>query len=304
MKRADSLLLVLPLVLEAAFGSGLARADTPPPSEPTAPAGAAAPSAPAPSPPEEDRVPVTVGVLYPLATNANRPNVTSNTDLSLAYGKVSRIEGLQLGAVAVHTEEQVQGAQIGAVAAVAGDVRGAQISTVNVAGPVDGAQIGVVNVGGKVRGLQLGVVNVAEETDGAAIGIVSISRDSVHPIAWSSSLSYMNAGVKFSTKYMFTMLAASYGTLEESLDNVGATAAIGGHIPLPASFDVELSGSYTQFVPRGGKDGNQWVGHQAIVGYSFAKHLRLFAGGGVRLPISVVVGREVTRPEVLAGIQF
>jgi hypothetical protein len=38
--------------------------------------------------------------------------------------------------------------------------------------------------------------------------------------------------------------------------------------------------------------------------YSFAPHLRAFAGGGVRLPVSVEVGRDVTRPEVLAGFQF
>jgi len=161
----------------------------------------------------------------------------------------------------------------------------------------------VVNVGKKVRGVQVGVVNVSEDAD-AAIGLVSISRDGIHPLAWTSSLQTMNAGVKFSTNDMFTTFAVSYGTLEEGLDNVGATAAIGGHIPLPASFDLELEGTYTHLAARLGRDGNQWTSHHAIAGYSFAKHLRLFAGAGVRLPIIVEVGREVSRPEVLAGIQF
>lgn len=254
-------------------------------------------------PPEADRVPVSVGFLYPLATNANLTDVVSNADLSVLYGRVGEVEGLQLGGVAVHAGKAVRGAQIGGVLAISGDVAGAQVSTINVAGPVDGAQLGVVNVGKKVRGVQIGVVNIAEEAD-AAIGIVSISRDGVHPLTWTSNLQTMNAGVKFSTKYMFTTVGVSYGTLEEGLDNVGATMAIGGHLPLPAHFDLELQGSYTQLAARQSRDGNQWVSHHAIAGYSFAKHLRLFAGGGVRLPIRVEIGREVTRPELLAGIQF
>ena len=232
-------------------------------------------SAPAP---EADHVPVSVGFLYPLATNANLTDVVSNADLSVVYGRVGTIEGLQLGGVAVHAEKEIRGAQVGGVIAITGAVSGAQVAPINVAGPVDGAQLGVVNVGRKVRGLQIGVVNISEEAD-AAIGVVSIARDGIHPIAWTSSLQYMNAGVKFSTKYMFTAFAVSYGTLEEGLDNVGATAAIGGRIPLPARFDLELQGSYTHLASRQSRDGNQWTAHHAIAGYSFAKHLRLFAGG-------------------------
>jgi len=322
----------------------LARAEPAPSAEPAAPSPEPAPSAePAASaasaPPsvEEDRVPASVAVLYPLATNANRPDVTTSFDLSLLYGRAGRIEGLQLGAVVTHASRQVEGAQIGGVAAlgsglsgvqlsgvanvstksaagaqisgvanvVTGELTGAQIAPVNVAGPASGLQLGVVNVGKKVRGLQLGLVNIADEVDGGAIGLVSISKDSVHPIAWGSNLQYMNAGVKFTTRYLFTTLAAHYGTREGDFDAVGATLAIGGRVPLPERFDIEIQGSFTQLMSWSEKDKyNSWVAPQLATGYSFAKHLRVFAGGGVRLPVSVEIGREVTRPELIAGLQF
>jgi hypothetical protein len=138
----------------------------------------------------------------------------------------------------------------------------------------------------------------------------SVSRlweRSIHPIVWTSNLEYMNAGVKFSTKYVYTMAAVHYGPREGDLDTVGTTAALGGHIPLPAGFDVEVQGSVTHLVPRPSQkqiNGNLWIAPQVIGGYSFASHLRVFAGGGVRLPGFVDLGRDVIRPEVLAGVQF
>lgn len=194
----------------------------------------------------DERVPVSIGFLYPLATNANRPDVTSNADVSALYRHVGNVEGLQLGGGVVHAARDVEGVQIGGVASVAGGsmsgvqlggvanvalerVTGVQASPVNVAGPVEGLQLGLVNVGTRVRGLQLGLVNVAEDVDGGAIGLVSISKDSVHPIVWTSNLQYTNAGVKFSSKYVFTMLGVHYGTREADFDE--ATSSLRSLMP-------------------------------------------------------------------------
>lgn len=272
---------------------------------------------------EEERSAVTVSVVHPLATNAGRPNVTTNTDLSILWGRVGTVEGAQIGGAFVSASRGIDGAQIGGVATIAvGPVRGAQLAgaanvaegvagaqlaPVNVAGPVDGVQLGVFNVGRKVRGLQVGLVNIAEDVDGGAIGLVSISRDSVHPLAWTSNLQYTNAGVKFTNKYVFTMVGVHYGTHEADFDHVGLTAAIGGHVPLPASFDLEIQGSLTQlatWTTRSKGSDNTWVAPQIVAGYSVATHFRVFAGGGVRLPVSVELGRDVSRPEALAGVQF
>jgi hypothetical protein len=224
--------------------------------------------------------------------------------LNLALGGMS---GAQV-AGAVNVSRDFSGLQMaGAVNVTTREFEGAQLSSVNVAGSVDGAQLGVINIAKKVQGTQIGVINIAEEVDGVALGVVNISKNSVHPVAWTSNLQYMNAGIKFSTKYAYTILGVHYGTHEGDFDNFGTTGAIGGHIPLPAGFDVEVQGSVTHLIPRpsqSSKDGNLWVAPQVIGGYSFARHLRVFAGGGVRLPAIVDLGREVSRPEVLAGVQF
>lgn len=243
-----------------------------------------------------------------------------------AFGNVAvgRVFGVQLGGGGNVAGDGVSGAQIGVVNVARGGARGAQISggtnvvtreargaqiaPVNVAEQIEGAQIGVVNVARKVRGAQIGVINVADEVDGAALGVVSVSRDGVHPIAWGSNLAYMNAGVKFSTKYLYTVVAMHYGTLETGLDNsYGSTGVVGGRLPLPAGFDVELQGAVTSTILRPNErpqKTNLWLSPELVVGYSFAPHLRLFAGGGARIPAIVDLGRRVTRPEALAGVQF
>lgn len=316
----------------------------------------AAPPAPETKPaPDEGHHTVTASLLFPLATNFDRPNTRSNLHLSLLYGRVGASSGVMLGGGVVYASRRSTGVQLGGVAAasdgpiagaqLAGAVNiarggagvqasaglnlsredasgaqiagganiatrsfeGAQIASVNIAESVSGTQIGVINLARKVRGAQLGIVNVAEEVDGAAIGLISVSKGGIHPIAWGSNLQYMNAGIKFATKHAYTIAAVHYGTIEGDFDNVGVTGAIGGHITLPARFDLELQGSITHLVPRPSqstKSGNVWVAPQVIAGYSFAPHLRVFAGGGVRVPLSVDLGRDVLRPEVLAGIQF
>ncbi|HVJ91828.1 MAG TPA: hypothetical protein VM580_18640 [Labilithrix sp.] len=338
--------------------------------------------------PDEGHHPITVAIVYPLATNSGRPNAESNVHLSLVYGRVGTLSGVALGGAVLYASRKTAGAQIGGAASISagsaagvqvagavnyaggevagvqvagatniatskvagasvtgafnfaggglsgaqisgglnlsrGDTSGAQVSgganiatrsfegaqiaSVNVAENVAGAQIGVINIARKVKGTQIGVINIAEEVDGAALGVISVSKGGIHPIAWASNLQYMNAGIKFATKHTYTIAAVHYGTLEGEFGNIGTTAAVGGHIPLPARFDIEVQGMVTHLIPRPSqstKSGNVWFAPQAIAGYSFASHLRVFAGAGVRLPVSVDLGRDVRRPEILAGVQF
>lgn len=192
-----------------------------------------------------------------------------------------------------------------------GGVEGVQAAPLNIASDVDGLQLGVVNIGRKVKGTQIGVLNIAEEVDGLALGVVSISRNSIHPIAWTSNLGYLNAGVKFTTKYVYTVAAVSLHTHETDFDDFASTAALGGHVPLDAmlsGLDVEIESAFTSVTPTGGArsndDNNMWLSGRLVPGYSFAKHLRVFAGMGARFPLRVEVGRSVVRPEAVAGVQF
>ncbi|MCW5837369.1 MAG: hypothetical protein KIS78_33550 [Labilithrix sp.] len=229
--------------------------------------------------------------------------MASGGDVALAD-----FDGAQLGGGLNLTRGRFGGAQIaGGANVVTRDAAGAQLGSVNVAGSMEGLQLGVINVARKVDGAQIGAVNIAEEVDGAAIGVISVSKHGVHPIAWTSNLQHLNAGVKFSTKYVYTVAAVHTGTIEGDFDNVGVTGIVGGHVPLPGAFDVEVQGAISHLVPRPSqstKEGNLWVAPQVIGGYSFARHLRVFAGGGVRLPATVDLGRDVARPELLAGVQF
>ena len=331
----------------------LANRPEPRPSEPTEPASAKEP------PVDEPDVQVSAALFYPLATNFGRPYATSHVDLSLLYGRVGHVGGVQLGSAVTYASRGLTGVQFGAAVNVAGggDASGAQVAGVanvsgrnisgaqvagafnlalgkvegtqvagalNIAGPglagvqlapiniassVSGAQLGIINIGRRVKGAQLGLINIAEEVDGVSLGLVSITKDGIHPIAWTSNLASTNAGVKFSTKYVYTVIAATFSTLETDFDDVGTTTSLGTHVPLPdglARFDLDVEASFTSIVPTrpNNDETNMWLSGHVLPGYSFARHLRAFAGGGARFPLQVEVGRSVVRPEVLLGVQF
>lgn len=282
-----------------------APAPSPPPT--AAPPPPAAPR-PAPQPPRTDGEAIaSAALVYPIATNIGHPRVASWVDLSLGFGRVGGVRALQLGAAATYASEYVHGAQIAGGVTLTRELRGLQLAPVNIAEDVEGAQVGVVNVARRVKGAQVGVVNIAEDVDGAAVGLVSVNRSGLHPIAWSSNLSYVNAGIKLSTKYVYTVIAAHYGTLETQLDpRIGTTAALGVHVPVAGPFDVEAEGAFSNINPEGlsAKQNNTWFHARVLPGWSFASHFRIFAGGGFRAPIDVDVGKSVFRPEFMGGVQF
>jgi hypothetical protein len=223
-----------------------------------------------------------------------------------AGGNIARgpVSGAQLSAGFNLATKEVSGAQVTAGVNIATDrLEGAQAGIVNVGGEVSGAQLGLVNVGRRVKGLQLGLVNIAEEVDGVAIGVATITKDSIHPIVWASNLADTNAGIKFTTKYIYTLAAVGLSTLEADFkDGPSVTTALGTHIPIAAGFDVEAEAAYSQI---GWKS---WENHalhpRVLAGYSFARHLRVFAGGGPRVPLAFDKGSSAVRPEIMAGVQF
>lgn len=358
----------------------LTRPPPPPPAEPEPPREPAPARAEPPAP--EERWLATFAVLYPLATNARHPDVRSLLDVSLFYGRVGRVAGLQIGTLttmasrdlsgaalaglvsvvggsvdgaqlatgAAFAGGRVHGAQLGTLVTMAGgdvagtqlaagvtyargrlegaqlsaianvaterahgvqvaagvnvapEVEGLQMAVINVGRDVGGAQIGIVNVGRKVKGLQLGLVNIAEDVGGAALGLVSVSRDAFHPLVWGGNLSYANVGIKWRSRYAYTIVGVGAGTREIAFDGPPTfTTAIGGRIPLGA-FDIEIQTAYS--IAASGTRSNQATHVHAIGGYAFAKHLRLFAGAGPRIPLDFERGDNAVRPEVLAGVQF
>jgi len=282
-------------------------------SSPTEASPAAAPPVPKAPPRDDGEVPITFGLVYPIATNFGRPNVRTWFDLSLGYGRVGRVDGVQLAAAVGHSSEQVRGVQIAGALGLTRSLRGVAIAPVNIADDVEGVQLGVVNVARRVKGAQLGVINVAEDVDGAALGVVTVNRHGVKPIAWASTLSYANAGIKFASKYAYTILAMTWGSPETDVDpRFGTVGALGVHLPLiegpsgAPGLDVEAEGAISNQQPQGfaAEKSNTWVHPRVLVGYGFARHFRLFAGGGARFAIDVDVGKPAPRPEILGGVEF
>jgi hypothetical protein len=231
------------------------------------------------------------------------------------------VEGAQVSSFLAVARGRVDGAQVAAGANVlAGDLVGAQVSTglnfahdvdgfqgsggLNIANQVSGVQIAPVNVARHAHGLQVGIVNVAEDAD-AAIGIVSITKDGVHPIAWTSNAGYLNAGVRFATRYVYTTLAVTYGSHERAFDDAGGVVALGFPIRFAPSWELDLEGALTTFrdVNQADAPARESVTPRGLLGYSFAPRLRLFAGGGARIPFGPIVGRIIL-PEAVAGVQF
>lgn len=313
-----------------------ARAPEPPAAAPIAPSSAPAAK---PEPPQKNLY-ASAALVYPLATNFGEPDAKVYFDLTLLFGMNGSVHGAHIGSFAHYASRDVAGAQIDGFASITKDlsgvqaagfaviardeahgfqtagalafareIDGVQAAPVNIAHDANGLQFGVVNIGKRVKGAQVGVVNIADEIDGTQLGVVSVNRDGVHPIVFASNLAYTNIGVKFSTRYVYTTIALVYGTLESDFRQIGTNGALGGHLPLDRllpNLDAEAEAVITHVLPKKGTgtDDNLWLGGRATVGYSFAKHLRVFAGGGARFPLYVNNGRSVARPEVLAGVQF
>jgi len=151
--------------------------------------------------------PIVFSVFPPIATNFRAPQARTSLGLDILYGKVGHVQGADIG-VASHVDCDVQGVQTQmAVAAVGGEVRGAQIAgvwastretvmgfqgaigatramriegaqaaIVTTARDVRGVQAGVVTYARSIEGVQAGLVNVAGDVDGVQIGLVNIGR--------------------------------------------------------------------------------------------------------------------------------
>jgi hypothetical protein len=343
-----------------------------------------APPVRAPEPPPQPKPaavprphePAVAGAFYPFATNYERPNVRTNFEFNLIYGRVGQLDGIGIGlvnsveadadgliiggilnrvggrvsglslggvnsfgsvdtgvsiaALVNHASGVVRGGQAafglnfsGAVrgvqaaglmnvasgrleglqaafgANVAEQVAGAQLAPlVNVAGDVDGVQVGLVNVGGRVRGMQIGLVNVAEEVDGVPIGFVNVTESGgVHVAAWGGYTTRANVGLKFATRYTYSMLTAGHYRNGER-DAFGPGVVLGVRVPASDEIAVafDIGGDYlfgTRFCCYSDeteerrahtRDRNHFR-LRVLPTWQLKPRFSLFAGGGVALKV-------------------
>jgi len=131
-------------------------------------------------------------LFYPLATNMNEPELTTNFDVNLFYGHIGALDGLSVGMVSTVTGA-VQGLQLSALTNLVGgpvraaqlsalfnqslSVEGAQVALLNrTQGSMHGLQAGALNFAGSSQGLQLSGVNIAGDLEGVQIGIVNVGK--------------------------------------------------------------------------------------------------------------------------------
>jgi hypothetical protein len=296
--------------------SDLVDALRPAPSPPEAapPAADKQPAAPAAQPPAPF-FPTNLAFFYPLATNMGKPDLHTNLDVGILYSRVGSVEGLQVSGLAGRidghlrgaqaaglfviaesvngvqaaggasiTTGLMRGAQIAGGANVAGEVIGLQGATVNVAGDVDGLQVGVVNVGHRIRGAQVGVVNVSEDIDGAAIGLVNVSKTgSISATAWASTSAYGNLGVKFATKYFYSIASISYHHDDQG-DLAGYGFAIGARLPIQDAFSAGLDLAATDLWRLPTIDSQRrlhYIRPRIIARYALTPALTAYGGYGI-----------------------
>jgi hypothetical protein len=376
-----------------------------PPAPPAAPPPVEDKPAPkAPKPRPRPHLPVAAGLFYPLASNYEKPDVRTNLQLNLLYGRIGQLDGLSIGVVNAIEEnadgltlallvnraggrmsglavggvnsfgsvetgaslafglnhssgvvrggqaafglnfaDAVEGGQAAGLLNVAsgrmqglqaafganvatGAVAGAQFATiVNVGGDVDGVQAALVNVAGHVRGMQIGLVNVAEEVEGVPLGLVNVTESGgVHVAAWAGYSTRANLGLKFATRYTYSMITAGHYRTGKR-DAFGPGLVFGVRVPVhdEVSVALDVGGDYlfgTRFCCYRDQT-EERIAHtrdrnhfrlRVLPTWQPKPHFALFAGGGVALkvPFAAYSGLDgydqavELEPELAAGIEL
>lgn len=244
-------------------------------------------------------------------------NVSTQRSSGAAFAGAANIvrgpfDGMMV-ADAVNVAHALKGAQFAVGLNHAEDVIGAQFAAVNVGGDVTGAQFGIVNVGGRVHGLQLGVVNVAEDVDGASIGMITYSRQGrVQPVAWYSTTTPANVGVRFYTGPLYAMPTLGFelardirSTSDSEVATFSPGFSIGGRVPVERAFvDVEVN--YSQSMPKWRFDEHDLnLRYRVLAGFYVTSWFAPFVGGGVLHHFRTQGPRDESfTPELSLGVQF
>ena len=240
---------------------------------------------------------------------------------SFVFNRGRSLEGMQVAFVN-RADEAMQGLQLGAINSAGSPSTGLQVSALNIAGDFTGLQLGLLNIGRKVKGVQLGLVNIADDVDGVPIGLVSVSRaGGVHPVAWTSNTTYGNIGIKFATRYTYTMLSgAVHSDGERGL--YGGGFLIGGTIPVAKHIatDIDVGAlhlfantpccrdRFTGAIPRAHDETLGKV--RASLRFELLRHFSLFAGAGVTGKVTYPLRggdtevRFTLLPELFGGVQL
>jgi len=228
----------------------------------------------------------------------------------LANVGMGDVHGAQVAGLFNWAKEGVWGAQISGIGNWGGDVRGPQISVINVADTVSGAQIGIVNIAGHVSGVQVGIVNFSREIDGVPLGLVSIEERGRHKMdVWWDSDGSWNGSISLGSRYFYTVFTA--GWIPYSAPAAWTLGAgVGVRAPLGRLFaDMDVSvladqGSFREAASPSLSDFHPRL--RAVLGIPILGELAVEAGVAVKmnLPDGVVSTVTTYTPELICGVQI
>jgi hypothetical protein len=254
-----------------------------------------------------------------LAALANRAGGrASGVHAASAFNSVRELDqGVMLALLFNHATEAVHGGQLalgvnlggpvrggqaaGFVNLASGSVEGVQVAALtNIAHDVDGMQLGLVNVAGRVRGAQVGLVNVADDVDGVPFGLVNVTRSGgVHVLAWGGYTTHASVGLKFATRYTYSMFTLGYHRdADDDVNAFGPGFVFGVRVPVNRQVAVafDVGGDYlfgTRFCCYEDKT-EERVAHtndrshyrlRVLPTLQIAPRLAIFAGGGLALEV-------------------
>lgn len=209
----------------------------------------------------------------------------SDNSRGLQTGGVAAISknksGLQVAGVTSIARGYMHGFQTSSTVNVAtGDVRGLQLSLVNIGGDVSGAQIGLVNVAKVVHGTQIGLVNVADDVHGVPFGLFSyIKNQGLGAEVWTGTTEPINVALRYDTHHTFyTFLALGMFSLQDvTKSDAYYGIGLGAHLAKSGNygFDFDVAALYPSL---DFKNGELLVRQRASFVYDINPTLSAFAG--------------------------
>lgn len=215
----------------------------------------------------------------------------------------SDVDGVQLAAVGTHTARDLNGLQAAGLfnvlrrdlegiqvagAVNVGRVDGFQLAPINISQRARGLQVGVFNIAREIDGLQVGVVNVTDNLDGESLGIIPLPRKGgIHLALWGSNSLLGNVGIKFASRYAYSLLSAGIGNEEDEAGEKESVYAggltMGASLPLGSGFRAASDlGVYRRFRDEFTFDGQDQLYKLRVIGaFSIARRMTPFLGGGM-----------------------
>lgn len=171
----------------------------------------------------------------------------------------SQIKGAQISSIINWTSDTLKGAQIAGIMNYSKmKTNGVQVSSIiNKTNELKGVQISLINISKINKGFKIGLINVSDSSRGVAIGLFNWVNKGYHAVELSANeVFYANLILKLGARHFYTLYSASIST---NKNNVAAAGfGFGSNIKLKKKFSITLDLS-TSYVYEDSQQNEDWV---------------------------------------------